>query len=135
MKREDLTKLGLTEENVTEVLDLYHTEVDPIRADLTKSQDDLKAATDAKTAQEKTIKDLQKDLEGLKNEDVGGLKQKITDLNAEIEKQKGDLEAQLKALAEKVNQIKLSRFTLLLLPRYRCQALRRTSRQLPHVQS
>ena len=95
MKREDLTKLGLTEENVTAVLNLYHTEVDPIREDLTKTQDDLKVASDAKTAQENTIKALQTDLNGLKAEDVGGLKQKITDLGAEIEKQKTTHAAEL----------------------------------------
>lgn len=148
MKREDLTKLGLTEENVTAVLNLYHAEVDPIRAELQTAQDELKAANDAKTAQENTIKALQKDLEGLKAEDAAGLKQKIADLEKKLQdddaahkaeladrdfktlldkaiadahgvnataiaalldvdalkaskNQKGDIEAQLKALAEK----------------------------------
>ena len=84
MKREDLEKLGLTKEQIDAVCNLNNADVSPLKADVQKKQDDLKAAQDKVIAQETTIKDLNKDLEQFKDVDVSGLKQKIADLEKNI---------------------------------------------------
>ena len=84
MKREDLEKLGLTKEQIDSVCDLNNADMAPVRAELTKAKDDLKAAQDKVAAQDGTIKELNKDLAKFKDEDVSGLKQKIADLEKNV---------------------------------------------------
>ncbi len=90
MKREELTKIGLTEDQVTEVLNLVHAEVDPIKADLTKASEDLKVMTTTKETLEGTIKNLEAELDNHKGEDVVNLKKEIEDLNKKIKEQADD---------------------------------------------
>lgn len=95
MKREELEKLGLTKEQIDSVLDMHHAEIDPVNADLQKAQDDLKAAQGTVETQETTIKDLKKDLEEFKDADVSGMRQKITDLETDLDNQKKAHESEL----------------------------------------
>lgn len=41
MKREELEAMGLTKEQIDEVLDKYHEEYDPVKRDLEAAQKDL----------------------------------------------------------------------------------------------
>ncbi len=84
MKREDLEKLGLTKEQIDSVCDLNNADMAPVRAELTKAQDDLKATQEKVAAQDGTIKELNKDLAQFKDADVSGLKQKIADLEKNV---------------------------------------------------
>lgn len=84
MKREDLEKLGLTKEQIDSVCDLNNADMAPVRSELTKAKDDLKAAHEKVTAQDGTIKELNKDLAQFKDADVSGLKQKIADLEKNV---------------------------------------------------
>lgn len=95
MEREELEKLGFTKEQIDSVLDMHHAEIDPVNSDLQKAQDDLKAAQGTVETQETTIKDLKKDLEEFKDADVSGMKQKITDLETDLENQKKAHEGEL----------------------------------------
>lgn len=84
MKREDLEELGLTKEQIDKVCDMHHAEIDPVKEELQKAQDDLKAANEAVDTQKQTISDLKKDLGEFKDVDVSGLKEKISDLEADL---------------------------------------------------
>lgn len=84
MKREELEALGLSKEQVDSVLDAHHKELDPVNAQLKAAQDDLKAEQDKTVAQDGTIKELQKGLDGFKDVDVSGLKKKIAELEEGI---------------------------------------------------
>lgn len=85
MKREDLEALGLTKEQIDKVLNMHHEEYDPVKKDLDTAQEDLKTEKEKTSAQETTIKDLKKDLEEFKDADVSGMKQKIADLEKDIQ--------------------------------------------------
>ena len=78
MKREDLDALGLSKEQIDKVLDMHHEEYDPVKKDLESEKE--KTSTQATT-----IKDLKKDLEEFKDADVSGMKQKIADLEKDIQ--------------------------------------------------
>lgn len=93
MKREDLEALGLSKEQIDEVLDMHHEELDPVQNDLTKTQDDLKKEQEKVKTQKDTISGLKTDLEEFKDADVSGMKQKISDLEKDIKK-KDDVHAQ-----------------------------------------
>lgn len=84
MKREELEALGMTKEQIDKVLDMHHAELDPVQKDLETTQADLTAEKTKTATQEKTIKDLKKDLEEFKDADVSGMKQKIEDLEKDI---------------------------------------------------
>lgn len=90
MKREDLEALGLTKEQIDKVLDMHHTEYDPVKKDLETAQEDLKNEKTKTSAHESTIKDLKKDLEEFKDADVSGMKKKIEDLEADIKTKDAD---------------------------------------------
>lgn len=90
MKREELEKLGLTKEQIDSVLDLHHAEIDPVKGDLQKSQDDLKLEQDKVSANDKTIKDLKNDLAKFKDVDVSELQKKIEDLEGDIKQKDAD---------------------------------------------
>lgn len=77
MKREDLEKLGLTEEQITGALDLYHAEMTQTKNELKKTKDDLKLAQDKVTETEGKLKEL----EGLDKE---GYENKIKELNESL---------------------------------------------------
>ena len=85
MKREDLEALGLSKEQIDSVLDMHHKEYDPVKKDLETSQKDLESEKEKTSTQETTIKDLKKDLEEFKDADVSGMKQKIADLEKDIQ--------------------------------------------------
>jgi len=84
MKREDLEKLGLTKEQIDKVCDLNNDDMQPVKKDLQKAQDDLKAASNKVSTHETTINELKKDLDGFKDVDVSGLTKKITELETEL---------------------------------------------------
>lgn len=84
MKREDLEALGMTKEQIDKVLDLHHTEYDPVRKDLDIAKADLTAEKEKTATQETTIAGLNKDLEEFKDADVSGLQNKITNLENDI---------------------------------------------------
>lgn len=85
MKREDLEALGLSKEQIDKVLDMHHEEYDPVKKDLETAQKDLESEKEKTSTQATTIKDLKKDLEEFKDADVSGMKQKIADLEKDIQ--------------------------------------------------
>ena len=85
MKREDLEALGLSKEQIDKVLDMHHKEYDPVKKDLDTANADLAAEKVKTTTQETTIAELKKDLGELKDADVSGMKQKIEDLEKDIQ--------------------------------------------------
>lgn len=85
MKREDLEALGLSKEQIDSVLDMHHKEYDPVKKDLETAQKDLESKKEKTSTQATTIKDLKKDLEEFKDADVSGMKQKIADLEKDIQ--------------------------------------------------
>ena len=85
MKREDLEALGLSKEQIDKVLDMHHSEYDPIKKDLETAQKDLESEREKTSTQATTISDLKKDLEEFKDADVSGMKQKIADLEKDIQ--------------------------------------------------
>lgn len=84
MKREELEALGMTKEQIDKVLDMHHREYDSVKKELDTAQADLTAEKEKTATQEKTITDLKKDLGEFKDADVSGMKQKIEDLENEI---------------------------------------------------
>ena len=85
MKREDLEALGLSKEQIDKVLDMHHEEYDPVKKELETAQKDLESEKEKTSTQATTIKDLKKDLEEFKDADVSGMKQKISDLEKDIQ--------------------------------------------------
>lgn len=85
MKREDLEALGLSKEQIDKVLDMHHQEYDPVKKELETTKTDLEAETEKTSTQATTIKNLKKDLEEFKDADVSGMKQKIADLEKDIQ--------------------------------------------------
>ncbi len=64
---------------------MHNKEYDPVKKDLETSQKDLEREKEKTSTQETTIKDLKKDLEEFKDADVSGMKQKIADLEKDIQ--------------------------------------------------
>ena len=85
MKREDLEALGLSKDQIDKVLDMHHEEYDPVKKDLDTANADLAAEKEKTSTQATTIRDLKKDLEEFKDADVSGMKQKIADLEKDIQ--------------------------------------------------
>ena len=85
MKREDLEALGMTKEQIDKVLDMHHEEYDPVKKDLDTANADLAAEKEKTSTQETTIAGLKKDLGEFKDADVSGMKQKIEDLEKDIQ--------------------------------------------------
>ena len=85
MKREELEALGLSKEQIDSVLDMHHKEYDPVKKDLDAAQKDLESEKEKTSTQANTIKDLKKDLEEFKDADVSGMKQKISELESDIQ--------------------------------------------------
>ena len=85
MKREDLEALGLSKEQIDKVLDMHHSEYDPVKKDLETAQKDLESEKEKTSTKATTIKDLKKDLEEFKDADVSGMKQKIADLEKDMQ--------------------------------------------------
>lgn len=56
MKREELEKLGLTKEQVDAVCDLNNADVQPLKAELQKAQEDLKVEQDKVQTTEAALK-------------------------------------------------------------------------------
>lgn len=85
MKREELEALGMTKEQIDGVLDMHHKELDPVQKNLDTANADLNAEKVKNATQETAINDLKKDLEEFKDVDVSGMKQKIADLEKDIQ--------------------------------------------------
>lgn len=85
MKREELEALGMTREQIDGVLDMHHKELDPVQKNLDTANADLNAEKAKNATQETAINDLKKDLEEFKDADVSGMKQKIADLEKDIQ--------------------------------------------------
>lgn len=85
MKREELEVLGMTKEQIDGVLDMHHKELDPVQKNLDTANADLNAEKAKNATQETAINDLKKDLEEFKDADVSGMKQKIADLEKDIQ--------------------------------------------------
>ena len=85
MKREELEALGMTKEQIDGVLDMHHKELDPVQKNLDTANADLDAEKVKNATQETAINDLKKDLEEFKDADVSGMKQKIADLEKDIQ--------------------------------------------------
>lgn len=85
MKREELEALGMTKEQIDGVLDMHHKELDPVQKNLDTANADLNAEKAKNATQETAINDLKKDLEEFKDADVSGMKQKIADLEKDIQ--------------------------------------------------
>lgn len=85
MKREELEALGLSKEQIDKVLDAHHKELDPVKNDLENAKKDLESEREKTSTQSTTINDLKKDLEEFKDADVSGMKQKIADLESDIQ--------------------------------------------------
>ena len=85
MKREDLEALGLSKDQIDKVLDMHHEEYDPVKKDLDTANADLAAEKEKTSTQATTIRDLKKDLQVFKDADVSGMKQKIADLEKDIQ--------------------------------------------------
>ena len=85
MKREDLEAIGMTKEQIDKVLDMHHEEHDPVKKALDTANADLAAEKEKTSTQETTIAGLKKDLGEFKDADVSGMKQKIEDLEKDIQ--------------------------------------------------
>ncbi len=85
MKREELEALGMSKEQIDGVLDMHHKELDPVQKNLDTANADLNAEKAKNATQETAINDLKKDLEEFKDADVSGMKQKIADLEKDIQ--------------------------------------------------
>lgn len=88
MKREDLEKLGLTKEQVDGVCDLNNADVQPLKSELQKAQDDLKVARDKLVTTEEALKKF----DGV---DAEALKKQIEDLQADLKQKDTDHAAEL----------------------------------------
>ena len=85
MKREELEALGMSKEQIDGVLDMHHKELDPVQKNLDTANADLNAEKAKNATQETAINDLKKSLEEFKDADVSGMKQKIADLEKDIQ--------------------------------------------------
>ncbi len=92
MKREELEALGLTKEQIDVVLDTHHKEIDPVKTELQKANDDLSAANDTIKANDTAMAELKKQLEGFKDVDVTALNETISNLEKEKQTMKADYE-------------------------------------------
>lgn len=84
MKREELEALGLTKEQIDQVLNKHHEELSPVQKSLETAQADLKTAKDKLAEHQATIDGLNKSLEAFKDVDVSDLQSQITALNDTI---------------------------------------------------
>lgn len=92
MKREELEALGLTKEQIDAVLDAHHKELDPVKTELQKSNDDLSAANETIKANDTAMAELKKQLEGFKDVDVTALNETISNLEKDKQTMKADYE-------------------------------------------
>lgn len=88
MKREKLEKLGLTKEQIDEVLDLHHEEMTTVKDELQRAQDDLKVAQEKVETTEAALKKF----DGV---DAAALNKQIADLQADLKKKDDDHAAEL----------------------------------------
>lgn len=95
MKREELEELGLSKEQVDRVLDMHHEEYDPVKKELDGAKGELTNEKEKTSTQETTIKELKKELEEFTGADVGGMKQKIADLEKNIQEKDAEYQAQI----------------------------------------
>lgn len=85
MKREELEALGLTKEQVDKVLNMHHSELDPVQKELNSTKDELVVANDKVKAHKGTIDGLKEDLKKFDGVDVAALNGKIEQLEKDIQ--------------------------------------------------
>ena len=85
MKRDELEALGLTKEQVDKVLNMHHTELDPVQKELETTKDSLTKETDKVKAHKTTIDGLKEDLKKFDGVDVTALNDKITQLEKDVQ--------------------------------------------------
>lgn len=79
MTREELKAMGLTEEQISQVLDKHHSELDPVKKNLETTQEDLNHAKEKAEATQAALKEF----EGL---DAVQVKKQIENLSEELRK-------------------------------------------------
>ena len=80
MKREELEKLGLTKEQIDNVLDLHHKELDPVNKELETTKNDL-------TASQEKVRTTEEALKKFDGVDPAALNQEITKLKNDLKEQ------------------------------------------------
>lgn len=85
MKRDELEALGLTKEQVDKVLDMHHTELDPVQKELDSTKEGLENANEKVKAHKTTIDELKEDLKKFDGVDVTALNDKISQLENDIQ--------------------------------------------------
>lgn len=88
MKREELEKIGLTKEQIDKVCDLNNADVQPLKSDLEKANNDLQAAQDKVKITEEALKKFE-------DVDTEALKKQVEDLNEELKKKDKEHAAEL----------------------------------------
>ncbi len=85
MKRDELEALGLTKEQVDKVLNMHHTELDPVQKELETTKESLAKETDKVKAHKTTIDGLKEDLKKFDGVDVTALNEKISQLEKDVQ--------------------------------------------------
>lgn len=95
MTREELKAMGLTDEQISQVLNKHHEEYDPVKKNLEAAQGELESEKEKAVKQNTAIEELKKDLEGFKGADVSGMQKKIEDLENDIKNKDSDYQRQI----------------------------------------
>lgn len=95
MTREELKAMGLTDEQISQVLDKHHEEYDPVKKNLETVQGELESEKEKAGKQNTAIEELKKDLEDFKGADVSGMQKKIEDLENDIKNKDSDYQKQI----------------------------------------
>lgn len=95
MTREELKAMGLTDEQISQVLNKHHEEYDPVKKNLEAAQGELESEKEKAVKQNTAIEELKKDLEGFKGADVSGMQKKIEDLENDIKNKDSDYQKQI----------------------------------------
>lgn len=85
MKRDELEALGLTKEQVDKVLDMHHTELDPVQKELNTTKTELTNTKEKVDAHKETINGLKEDLKKFDGVDVTTLNEKIAQLEKDVQ--------------------------------------------------
>lgn len=85
MKRDELEALGLTKDQVDKVLNMHHTELDPVQKELETTKESLTKETDKVKVHKATIDGLKEDLKKFDGVDVTALNEKISQLEKDVQ--------------------------------------------------
>ena len=95
MKRDELEALGLTKEQVDKVLNMHHTELDPVQKELDSTKKGLENANEKVKAHKETIDGLKDDLKKFDGVDVTALNDKIAQLEKDVQTKDSEYAQQL----------------------------------------